>query len=224
MDSKNKVMLKKTQTKDIRLGMYIHDLCGDWMDHPFWKKSFKLTEQTDLDTLLNSSLEEVLIDTSKGLDVEASAPKILQPEDKPEPQEAAKPPKKQLKVSFQEEIGAARKIHAKTKEAVVSIFSEARMGNAIEVEGAVLLVDEISQSVARNSDALLSLIRLKNADEYTYLHSVAVCTLMVALGRQLGLEGDLLKQAGVAGLFHDIGKMAIPGKVLNKPGARALDG
>jgi HD-GYP domain-containing protein (c-di-GMP phosphodiesterase class II) len=41
---------------------------------------------------------------------------------------------------------------------------------------------------------------------------------MVALGRQLGLEGDALKSAGMAGLFHDVGKMMIPEAVLNKPG------
>ena len=41
---------------------------------------------------------------------------------------------------------------------------------------------------------------------------------MIALGKKLGIEGDELKQAGIAGLLHDVGKMAIPGKVLNKPG------
>jgi HD-GYP domain-containing protein (c-di-GMP phosphodiesterase class II) len=40
---------------------------------------------------------------------------------------------------------------------------------------------------------------------------------MVALGRQLGLRGGQLRQAGAAGLLHDIGKMAVPNKVLNKP-------
>ena len=79
-------------------------------------------------------------------------------------------------------------------------------------------MDEINLSMERNSNALLSLIRLKTADEYTYLHSVAVCVLMVALGKQFGLRGEELKEVGVAGLLHDIGKMAVPGDILNKPG------
>ena len=41
---------------------------------------------------------------------------------------------------------------------------------------------------------------------------------MIALGRQLGLKDEELKQAGIAGLLHDIGKVFIPHEVLNKPG------
>ncbi|MGT2431157.1 HD-GYP domain-containing protein [Cupriavidus basilensis] len=42
---------------------------------------------------------------------------------------------------------------------------------------------------------------------------------MVSLGRQLGLSDDEVRDAGLAGLLHDIGKIAIPPEVLNKPGA-----
>jgi putative nucleotidyltransferase with HDIG domain len=79
-------------------------------------------------------------------------------------------------------------------------------------------VDDVLESINRNPDALLSLARLKNADEYTYLHSVAVCALMVALGRQLGLNDAQCREAGMAGMLHDLGKAAMPQDVLNKPG------
>jgi putative nucleotidyltransferase with HDIG domain len=72
--------------------------------------------------------------------------------------------------------------------------------------------------VGRHSDALVSLCRLKTADEYTYMHSVAVCALMVSLGRQLGLDEATCHSAGMAGLLHDIGKSVMPMDVLNKPG------
>ncbi len=211
-------MLKKIKVTDVRLGMYIHDVGGKWIDHPFWKKSFKLAEQKDLNTLHKCGLEEIWIDTSKGLDVEVSVAddsQVMEGEVNNQPLVAKEVT---ARVSVQDELVAAKRIHTKAKEAVISMFSEVRMGNALEVEGAVQLVDEINQSMARNADAMLSLIRLKNTDEYTYLHSVAVCALMVALGRKLGLEGDILQQAGVAGLLHDIGKMAIPNEILNKPG------
>jgi len=211
-------MLKKIKVSDARLGMYIHSISGKWIENPFWKKSFKLTDQKDLNTLLNCGLDELMIDTDKGLDVAINIPN--DPETVvPQVESQEKVIKKAVQhVPLQEELVAAKKIHTKAKEAVISMFSEVRMGKALEIEGAVQLVDEINQSMERNSSALLSLIRLKNANEYTYLHSVAVCALMVALGRQLGLEGDILKQAGVAGLLHDIGKMSIPNEVLNKPG------
>jgi len=212
-------MLKKILTSDVRLGMYINKISGNWMEHPFWKSAFLLTEQADLEKLKLSTIKEIWIDTDKGLDV--AVPETEQKPADPVVQEPKPSPpvnKKIDKVSLEAEMHVAKKIHAKTKEAVVSMFSEARMGKSVQVEEAVTLVDEINLSMERNSNALLSLIRLKSADEYTYLHSVAVCVLMVALGKQLGLRGEELKDVGVAGLLHDIGKMAVPGDILNKPG------
>ena len=98
------------------------------------------------------------------------------------------------------------------------MFSEARLGRAVDAGEAQALVQDISDSVARNPGALISLARLKTADDYTYMHSVAVCALMVALARQLGLSDAHTRSAGLAGLLHDLGKAAIPLEVLNKPG------
>ncbi|MFX5602979.1 HD domain-containing phosphohydrolase, partial [Acinetobacter baumannii] len=55
-------------------------------------------------------------------------------------------------------------------------------------------------------------------DEYTYLHSIAVCTMMVALARTLGMDNTACKEAGLAGSLHDVGKAFIPLDVLNTPG------
>jgi HD-GYP domain-containing protein (c-di-GMP phosphodiesterase class II) len=50
------------------------------------------------------------------------------------------------------------------------------------------------------------------------MHSVAVCALMVALARQLELNEQEVREAGMAGLMHDLGKAVMPMAVLNKPG------
>lgn len=70
----------------------------------------------------------------------------------------------------------------------------------------------------RNPGALVSLARLKTKDDYSYLHSVAVCALMVSLGRELGMDAKACREAGLAGLLHDVGKALMPLDVLNKPG------
>lgn len=216
-------MLKKINVRDARLGMFVHEICGSWMDHPFWKKSFKLTETADLKTLRSCGVQEVWIDTGKGLDVESGAEAHSQEEEQRKVESALQAavdggPEIEPRVSLQEEMVRARRIHARAKQAVVSMFQEARMGKALQMGQAADLADEINQSIARNAGALLSLARLKNKDDYTYLHSVAVCALMIALGRQFGIEGDTLRELGVAGLLHDVGKMMIPDEVLNKPG------
>ncbi|MCC7091935.1 MAG: DUF3391 domain-containing protein, partial [Nitrosomonas sp.] len=62
-------MIKKIQAEHVRLGMYIHEIRGNWLEHPFWRTSFKLDNEKDLDKLLECSFDEIWIDTSKGLDV-----------------------------------------------------------------------------------------------------------------------------------------------------------
>lgn len=100
----------------------------------------------------------------------------------------------------------------------MSMFREVRLGKAVDMDNVQNLVEEISDSLARNPGALISLARLKTADDYTYMHSVAVCAMMVALARQLKLDEEQTRAAGVAGLLHDLGKAMMPMDILNKPG------
>ncbi len=92
------------------------------------------------------------------------------------------------------------------------------MGRALDAEGCLPLVSDITESVWRNPGALISLTRLKTHDDYSYMHSVAVCALMVSLARQLGHDQRQAREAGLAGLLHDMGKAMMPLDVLNKPG------
>jgi putative nucleotidyltransferase with HDIG domain len=210
-------MLKKIPVEQLSLGMHLEGFCGAWLDHPFWRTKFVLTDHNDLTLIADSPIREVWIDISKGIDVatameEGSQPAVTAIEIPPPT------PVVQEKAAFSDEIKRATKIVAKGKEAVVSMFQEARMGKAIEAEAAAPLVEEISNSVMRNPGALISLARLKTADDYTFMHSVAVCALMIALARQLGLDEAQVREAGMAGLLHDLGKAMIPLEVLNKPG------
>ena len=215
-------MLKRIAVADVRVGMYIHEFCGAWMDHPFWKSRFLLNSEKDLQRIKASSIGELWIDVSRGLDVEAGVVSTSAEQAAAQAEasllDAAQCRPVKLVVSMDDEVRRAARLCANAKAAVISMFGDARMGRALNFEKAGELVEEISDSVMRHPNALISLARLKNADEYTYMHSVAVCALMIALARQLELTELQVREAGLAGLLHDIGKMAIPNEVLNKPG------
>ncbi|MFH1262293.1 MAG: HD-GYP domain-containing protein [Pseudomonadota bacterium] len=66
--------------------------------------------------------------------------------------------------------------------------------------------------------AFMGLSNIKNYDDYTFNHSVNVCIIAVQFGKNLGLTKNQLGELGVAALFHDYGKLAIPREILNKPG------
>ena len=214
-------MLKKIPVRELRPGMYIHELCGSWLETPFWKKSFLLEDAAMLAKVNGSSVEEAWIDTDKGDDVPAPAVVVVVPAEPPPvvPQHVVRVAYRDVeRVSMADEVGRATSIVNKSREAVVSMFSEARMGKAIDASNAMPLVEEIAGSIMRNPGALIGLARLKTADDYTYMHSVAVCALMIALASQLKLDDETIRELGLAGLLHDIGKMAVPPTILNKPG------
>lgn len=216
-------MLKKIPIQQLRLGMHLHALEGSWLDHPFWKTKFVLRDPEDLDKLRVSGVEACWIDSSKGLDVETEPAKAAPTSTTPvEPQPAASrpaaPPLITQMSDMAHEVKRAAVLVAKSKQAVVALFHEARMGNAIDAEQCLPLVDEIAGSVWRNPGAMVSLARLKTHDDYSYMHSVAVCALMISLSRQLGMDAAATREAGLAGLLHDMGKAVMPLEVLNKPG------
>lgn len=212
-------MLKRIAVKQLRLGMHIHEFCGSWMDHPFWRSAFLLDSDKDLQTIQTTGIKEVWIDTSRGLDVEGGqTEETVAAEVEAALVQVATPGKPPLRIDVVQEAARAARICAKSKQAVTSMFHEARMGKALNADDALPIVEEITTSVARNPGALIGLARLKNKDDYTYMHSVAVCALMVSLARQLELDDEHVRQAGLAGLLHDIGKMMIPPEILNKPG------
>ncbi|HEY4374469.1 MAG TPA: HD-GYP domain-containing protein [Burkholderiales bacterium] len=208
-------MLKTIAVSDLRPGMYIQEFSGAWSDHPFWRSKFVIKGEEQVRMILKSGIREVLIDTALGLDV-APAPAPTKPP--PAPEAVAARPLPPRTVSMSDEMLRARKICNTARDAVATMLNEARMGQTISSEGVGALVADIASSVERNPGALISLARLKTADDYTYMHSVAVCALMVSLARQLGLNDAQTREAGVAGLLHDMGKAFVSADILNKPG------
>ena len=232
--------LKQIPVTDLRLGMFLHALVGRWLDHPFWKTRFVLTDPADIQRLVDSPVRSCWIDAARGLDVGTADAVPDEPEEAPLADVAAAtapavqaevvpalappvavapadPKPRPARTSMADELHHASLLCARSREAVTSMFAEARLGRALEAERCMPLVDDITQSVFRNPGALVSLSRLKTADDYSYMHSVAVCALMVALGHQMGMDDAACREAGMAGLLHDLGKAVMPLDILNKP-------
>ena len=157
-------MLKVISTKQVRLGMFIQELKCPWIDHPFWKEAFKLVDPADLKKLKNSAVKEIIIDTSKGLDVEEldviTAPSLLaDTEARPDITPTKNPIQRPAKISAAAEHEQAKRVIQDSKKAVASMFHDVRMGKTVSAETAMLMVDEIAASVDRNLGALISLAR-----------------------------------------------------------------
>ena len=210
-------MLKRVPISSLRVGMYVQELGGAWLDHPFWRSSFKIDSPEVLRQIVDSRIREAWIDTSRGLDV-AGGIDLEQAEAQVE-QELARDAEDlpvSQRVPTEDEVARAKRILARSCQVVTEVFQQARMGRALQPETVMPVIDDVAASVQRNPGVLTALTRLRRQDTYTYFHSVSVCALMVALANQLGCGADGCRDAGLAGLMHDVGKLLVPLELLNK--------
>ena len=123
-----------------------------------------------------------------------------------------------IRTSLQEELQRAKKVHKQAHQLVRTVMQDVRLGKAVQIDGVADTVEAITGSILGNQSAMLGLFCIKNKDDYTFLHSVSVCTLLVTFAHTLGMDGHFIQQAGMGGLLHDVGKALVPDEILNKPG------
>jgi putative nucleotidyltransferase with HDIG domain len=90
-------------------------------------------------------------------------------------------------------------------------------GEPIEYADIRTACSPLVEAVQRN-DFKTILNGVRGHDNYSYVHSLRVATLLSLFGHAMGLKGADLLVLSSGGLLHDIGKMSIPHEILNKAG------
>jgi putative nucleotidyltransferase with HDIG domain len=85
-----------------------------------------------------------------------------------------------------------------------------------EREGRIQHSLELSR--AYRGTALLLRDLLEDDDEYTGHHTEDVVELSVQVAEEMGVDEDTLRETEMGALLHDIGKIAVPDEIINKPG------
>jgi putative nucleotidyltransferase with HDIG domain len=213
--------IKRVRVDQLKPGMYVHDLNCGWLQHGFLRPKFLIKSPSQIRKMAHQGLHEIYIDTDQGEDV-AGAPTLAEIDQGLKRQledsastGAALPP---APVSQREESVAAKRIMGDASDVVDGLLHDVRLGKQLEPTRARPLVKAMHASVLRNPGALISLTRIKEADTYTFQHSVSICALLVSFTHALGMDPATVEEAGLGGLLHDVGKMKIPNEILNKPG------
>ena len=212
-------MIKRVATDQLKPGMYIHDLNCGWLSHPFVLNQFKIGLQEEIEKIAGFGIKEVYIDTELGIDVpgaqtQAEVSQELHRKMLDVAEQAEKPISH---TSLDEEMVYAKQVLSEANTVIHSIMSEVRFGKQVELEKVDPVVEKMTLSVLRNPGALTSLGMVKQKDTYTFQHSVSVGVLLINFCQYLHLGKDIIHQAALGGLLHDIGKMKIPNVILNKP-------
>ena len=221
-----KTNLKKIKIEELKIGMFIEDLDRPWFKHPFLTNKKRITSREQIEKLEAYGILEVYIDPKKGLDF----PQDLTIPEEPafsseeivgrieEKQDTSQPPSLPEEIPLEKELGSARIVQQEAHTIIREVMQDVRLGKNVESEKVKVVVSRMIESIFRNRDALASLTRIKEYDDYTFVHSINVCILCLTLGRHLNFHAEELQQIGIGALLHDAGKMKVPLQILNKPG------
>ncbi len=224
-------MLKRINLRDVEIGMFIHKMEGSWFDHPFWKSRFLLKDRDILRELQASTIDGVIIDTSKGKDlhfnrnaaVTGTAPASIHrptlvranprpafPAQRREQRSALNSPQagnlnSTMPQSMAREFGNAQQVARHSQKVISKLFLEARLGKIVKLRDVEPIIEQIYTTVQRNSHAFSGLMRCKQNNEFVYRHALSVSALMVSLARQMKFTAQDIREAGLAGLMLDIG-------------------
>lgn len=213
-------MSQRIHPSEVEPGMYILKFGGGWFDHPFWKRHFMIESEADLERIRTCNVPWVEIDPSRGRPAELA---VEANRDSGMPVRPVNRRNRRMRGTYKPILTSpaqrsARAMVSRTGSKIRGVFNQLELGWRVDSSVIGEVFDDIANEVEQNADALLTVVGLKTKDDYTYLHSVAVCALMVCIARHRNLDADEVRELGMAGLLHDIGKIRIPDEILKKPG------
>jgi len=218
-------MIKKVAIEELQPGMNIERFDCSWLDHPFIFNSKRIKSQGDIERLKEWGVSHVYIED--GQNHEPALPWVERERIPPPPvafehivtPQTARVDRELRHVPIRHEIVRAQEIRQRASLAAKNILADVQAGKKIRTREAEATVAELDNSICHNKDALFLLMRLRKKDEYTFDHSVSVGVLLLAFCRAMGFDQETTRAIGLGGLLHDVGKMAVPLAILNKPSA-----
>ena len=215
--------VKRITIDQLAVGMYVTELNDEWAADSQLKAAGLISRESTIATFRAMGISELYIDVSKGDDCAGSVPvdqihRRTSREAKAIKAEPAAIETLAPKVSFQKEIENASEIRNKALSLAGDVMQDVKMGRSFDKDAVHTIANEITDSLVSNQNALQSLMRMRNKDQYLLEHSMNVAVLMGVLARSLGIGGDHLHQLVFGAFVHDVGKVRVPESILYKPG------
>lgn len=190
-------MIDRVKTTDLKVGMYIDRIEASWFKHPFFLNHFVIRAEAEIKKLIESKIETVYVDFEKSTHLSENR-------------------NGKARVPFGQEIERSKAIYQESRLAIQELMQDTKMGKNINCPQLYQLVGNMTDSIFRNSQALLSLSRLKDYDKYLYSHSINTCILCLSIAREIDMDPDEVMSLGIGSLLHDIGLMKIPQHLLQE--------
>jgi putative nucleotidyltransferase with HDIG domain len=200
--------------KDLKLGMCLADDVITPACRPLFMKGFYITSREQIIRLQEEGVKSVIINLTVSLIDERSEKEKQETLDLSK-KEFENPEKRIEYLRIEKE--KVKELYKSSQSIINETMQNARFGKAIQQSEIKRQAVAVLDSIKRDHLALLSLLNLKNFDDYTYTHSLNVAILSSAFAYHMKFTDDKLLSIGRGAFLHDIGKAKVPLNILNKP-------
>ncbi|WP_440874457.1 HD-GYP domain-containing protein [Thalassotalea sp. PLHSN55] len=200
---------KKIPVSQLKPGMYVLSVSAKDNDINVKSEGY-INNQQSIAKLKQSGIKSVTVDPSRE---RKTATTKINIETTP-----LKSKQKKTSISLDQEMKVANKLYTEAKILQKKFIDNINNKITLDIDEVKASTNGIVASIFRNQDALSCIARLRMKDEYLVEHSLNVSILMTMFAKHLNLEKDIIEQLTLGAFLHDIGKIKVPDKVLNKPG------
>ncbi|MFT3735754.1 MAG: HD-GYP domain-containing protein [Rhodocyclaceae bacterium] len=219
----------ETRTEDVFvtpeqlcIGLYVHiDL--PWFSHPFSFSSFRIKSADQISTLRGLGVKQFRVDPSRSDKMPeattqaAEAAAAPAPEVAPlSPAEAERAQRARLVAERKEKLAHMEKAFAKAATIMRNINRNLLSNPRDCLQEVGGLVDQMVGAFLNEPEIALHVMGEKAGGEEVYFHGLNVAILSMMLAREMGMAAEDTRVLGLGAMFHDIGLMEIPDKVLKK--------
>ncbi|WP_312960710.1 HD-GYP domain-containing protein [Stutzerimonas nitrititolerans] len=201
---------RRLHVSHLEIGMYVCELDRPWRQTDFLFQGFPLLKIEHIHAV-RERCDYVFVDDTRKVRLDQG--ELLVPSAAPGRVQRNLP-----RIPLSLEVEEARRAYRAGSLVIDQVLLDVQQGRPIDTHSCQVLVKRNLESLLRNESAMLWLTRLKAQDRYTGLHCLSVSILAMGFGVHLGLSDEKVETLGIAGLLHDVGKMKIDPRILNKPG------
>jgi putative nucleotidyltransferase with HDIG domain len=208
--SENKESLKPISIKQLEVGMFVCELDIPWIESPFLNPYRHIQDEKDIYSLRGCGVKQLIIDLSKSTHQKNS------PESAIKSTNQTRKPSDKAVLSVSQELKAASKVRDRARQAISSMNADIKQGKAINTEALTPVVDQTIESLARNNQALMTLLHMNNKASKLADHSFSVMCLCLNLAIELELSSEQIEDLSMAALLHDAGWQKLPLNLMGK--------
>jgi HD-GYP domain-containing protein (c-di-GMP phosphodiesterase class II) len=212
--------VKKISSAEVKIGMFIASLDRPWIETPFLFQGFTVRKKSEIEKLKSLCRDVYIMAPDEEIELSGGCVRT-----NCEADNSRLVGRRQYQVTQhpREALREARHSHEQITNLLQDIETVLREDGELDVKVVKTSVDVMVDSIERNPDAFIWLTRIKKFDSHIYKDSLSASVWATTLGRELGLERDKLNDLAMGVMLMDIGKTALPGKLLSKAGRLSDD-